>query len=233
MTEVSIIGIDLAKSVFQLHGAAADGSVAFRKKLSRLQVLPFLSEHADCIVAMEACSTAHDWAREIAALGHETKLIPPQYVKPYLKRQKNDAADAEAIAEAASRPTMRFVEVKSADQQARAMVYRTRQMFVRQRTQSINALRSHLAEHGVIGPKSKAGLKKLAAMIEDETVTLPPRFCRKLRLCMESLLSPDTVIQRAPKIAGKRIVRVFRIVSCGSCARLQCHPVLRRLRGRI
>ena len=185
MTEVSIIGIDLAKSVFQLHGAAADGSVAFRKKLSRLQVLPFLSEHADCIVAMEACSTAHDWAREIAALGHETKLIPPQYVKPYLKRQKNDAADAEAIAEAASRPTMRFVEVKSADQQARAMVYRTRQMFVRQRTQSINALRSHLAEHGVIGPKSKAGLKKLAAMIEDETVTLPPLVRKTARVYLE------------------------------------------------
>ena len=167
---------------------------------------------------MEACSTAHDWAREIAALGHETKLIPPQYVKPYLKRQKNDAADAEATAEAASRPTMRFVEVKSADQQARAMVYRTRQMFVRQRTQSINALRSHLAEHGVIGPKSKAGLKKLAAMIEDETVTLPPLVRKTARVYLEH------VEMLSGRISDATVQMKQAAKSSGTARRLQTMP---------
>ena len=173
MSEVTIIGVDLAKRFFQVHGAGPDGSVAFRKKLARDQVLPFLAEQPTCIVAMEACATAHDWGRQIRELGHEVKLIPAQYVKPYVKRQKNDRADAEAIAEAATRPTMRFVEVKSKDQQSRAMLFRTRQMLVAQRTQAINALRGHLAEYGVIGPKSKAGLKKLIATLDDETNGLP------------------------------------------------------------
>ena len=155
MAQATIIGLDLAKNVFQAHGASESGAVIFRKKLARNQVLPFLSEQPKCIVAMEACATAHDWAREIGRLGHSSRLIPPQYVKPYVKRQKNDIADAEAIAEAASRPTMRFVEVKSEDQQVSAMAYRTRQLFIGQRTQTINALRSHLAEHGVIAPTSK------------------------------------------------------------------------------
>jgi transposase len=132
-----------------------DSPPVFRKKLSRGQVLDFLSERPRCIVAMEACATAHDWAREIGKLGHTTKLIPPQYVKPYVKRQKNDSADAEAITEAVSRRNMRFVEVKTEDQQVSAMSYRTRQMFIGQRTQTINALRSHLSEHGVVAPKSE------------------------------------------------------------------------------
>ena len=173
MSEVSIIGVDLAKQVFQVHGARSEGSVAFRKKLSRAQFMPFLAEQPQCIVAMEACATAHGWGREIDRLGHAVKLIPPQYVKPYVKRQKNDRADAEAIAEAASRPTMRFVEVKTVEQQSRTMLFRSRQMFIRQRTQTINALRGHLAEYGVIGPKSKAGLKKLIAMLEDDANGLP------------------------------------------------------------
>lgn len=175
MAQVTIIGLDLAKNVFQAHGASETGTAIFRKKLTRNQVLSFLAEQPKCIVAMEACATAHGWAREIGQLGHSTRLIPPQYVKPYVKRQKNDMADAEAIAEAASRPTMRFVEVKSEDQQASAMAYRTRQMFISQRTQSINALRSHLAEHGVIAATNKSGLKKLAAMIEDETMGMPAK----------------------------------------------------------
>lgn len=175
MTQVTIIGLDLAKNVFQAHGASETGMVVFRKKLTRNQVLSFLSEQPRCIIAMEACATAHGWAREIGKLGHSSRLIPPQYVKAYVKRQKNDMADAEAIAEAASRPTMRFVEVKSEDQQASAMAYRTRQMFIGQRTQSINALRSHTAEHGVIAATNKSGLKKLSAMIEDETVGMPDK----------------------------------------------------------
>ena len=117
MAEVSIVGLDLAKSVFQVHGAGADGSVAFRRKLPRAKVLPFFAAQPRCLVAMEASASSHYWAREIGALGHEVRLIAPAYVKPFVKRQKNDAADAEAIAEAASRPTMRFVAVKSAEKQ--------------------------------------------------------------------------------------------------------------------
>uniref|UniRef100_UPI00359361D0 IS110 family transposase n=1 Tax=Blastomonas sp. TaxID=1909299 RepID=UPI00359361D0 len=149
MNELSIIGLDLAKNVFQAHGSAADGSIVFRRKLTRLQVLKFFAEQPRCTVAMEACASAHHWARAIAELGHAVKLTPPAYVKPFVKRQKNDMADAEAIAEAAARPTMRFVAPKSEAQQAAAMAYRTRELLVRQRTQTINALRGHLAEYGV------------------------------------------------------------------------------------
>ena len=128
MDEVSIIGIDLAKRSFQLHGARADGSVAFRKKLSRGKLLAFLASQPRCVVAMEACASAHYWGREIGKLGHEVRLIAPIYVKPFVKRQKNDAADAEAICEAAVRPSMRFVAVKGEAQQARAMLFRTRDL---------------------------------------------------------------------------------------------------------
>ena len=138
MEEVSIIGIDLAKRSFQLHGARADGSVAYRKKLSRGKLLGFLASQPPCTVAMEACASAHYWGREIMALGHEVRLVPPIYVKPFVKRQKNDAADAEAITEAAQRPTMHFVAVKSEAQQAQAMLFHTRDLLVRQRTQTIN-----------------------------------------------------------------------------------------------
>ena len=150
MAEVTIIGVDLAKRVFQAHGATADGAPIFRRKLPRDRFLSFLADQPRCIVAMEACATSHEWGREIERLGHSVRLIPPVYVKPFVKRQKNDAADAEAIAEAASRPTMRFVKIKTEAQQARAMLFRTRDMLVRQRTQTINALRGHLAEHGVV-----------------------------------------------------------------------------------
>ena len=147
--------------------------MVFRKKLVRDRFLTFLAEQSPCVVAMEACATAHGWGREIEKLGHTVRLIPTQYVKPYVKRQKNDMADAEAIAEAASRPTMRFVEVKSEESQARAMLFRTRQMFVRQRTQTINALRGHLAEHGVIAPKSRVGIVRLAAAVNEDDAHLP------------------------------------------------------------
>ena len=173
MAEVTIIGIDLAKRVFQVHGAAADGAVVFRRKVSREQLLPFLAGWPGCVVAMEACGTAHGWGRGIERLGHRVRLIPPIYVKPFVKRQKNDAADAEAIAEAASRPTMRFVAVKSQEQQARAMLFRTRDLLVRQRTQLINALRGHLAEHGVVAAQGPAHLKRLADAIADEASPLP------------------------------------------------------------
>ena len=173
MNEVSIIGIDLAKRVFQLHGAAADGSVVFRRKLGREQVLAFLAGHPRCTVAMEACGTAHHWGREIARLGHEVRVMPPAYVKPFVKRQKNDAADAEAIVEAASRPTMRFVAVKTEAQQAQAMLFRTRELLVGQRTQAINALRGHLAEFGEVAPRGPAHLARLETALADEGRGLP------------------------------------------------------------
>ncbi|MGY4230191.1 transposase [Bradyrhizobium sp. USDA 4503] len=148
MSEVSIIGLDLAKNVLQMHGADASGAVLFRKKLRRDQVRKFLATQPACTVAMEACASSHYWAREIARLGHEARLIAPDYVKPFVKRQKNDAANAKAICEAVPRPTMRFVAVKSAEQQAAAVVFRARDLLVRQRTQTINAIRGHLAEFG-------------------------------------------------------------------------------------
>ena len=173
MSEVSIIGIDLAKQVFQVHGACADGSVLFRKRLPRSQLLAFLERQPRCTVAMEACATAHDWGRRIGVLGHEVILIPPVYVKPFVKRQKNDMADAQAIAEAASRPTMARVAVKTADQQARAMLFKTRDLLVRQRTQLINALRGHLAEYGIVAPRAKANIGRLERVLSEPDGTLP------------------------------------------------------------
>ena len=173
MDEVSIVGVDLAKQVFQLHGAGPDGRVIFRKKLSRAQFARFIASHARCTVAMEACGTAHYWGRLMASYGHDVRLIPPIYVKPFVKRQKNDMADAEAIAEAALRPTMRTVPVKTAEQQSRAMLFRTRELLVGQRTQLVNALRGHLAEHGVIVAKGLGNLERLAAVIRDEASVLP------------------------------------------------------------
>jgi transposase len=173
MSEVSIIGIDLAKQVFQLHGACSDGSVVFRKRLSRSQVLTFLEKQPRCVVALEACATAHDWGRRIGTLGHDVMLIPPIYVKPFVKRQKNDMADAQAIAEAAARPTMTRVSVKTKDQQARAMLFRTRDLLVRQRRQLINALRGHLAEYGVVAPRAKANLRRLEQALAEPDSELP------------------------------------------------------------
>ena len=173
MEQATIIGIDLAKRSFQVHGARADGSVAFRKKLSRAKVLDFVASQPRCVVAMEACASSHHWARAFEELGQETKLIPPVYVKPFVKRQKNDAADAEAICEAASRPTMRFVPVKTREQQARGMLFRTRDLLVRQRTQTINALRGHFAEFGVIAPRGPAHVERLAEAVEDADSGLP------------------------------------------------------------
>jgi transposase len=150
MNEVTTIGLDLAKNVFQVHGVDALGRAVVRRQLRRSQVLAFFEKQAACLVGIEACATSHHWAREIAKFGHEARLMPARYVKPYVKRNKNDAADAEAICEAVTRPTMRFVEVKTEEQQSVLMLHRTRQLFVRQRTTLINAIRAHLAEFGVV-----------------------------------------------------------------------------------
>jgi transposase len=183
MKEIGIIGVDLAKNVFQLHGATADGSVLFRKKLSRPQFQRFMAEHPQCLVVMEACGGAHHWARELEGDGHAVKLIAPRYVKPFIKRQKNDAADAEAIVEATLRPTMRYVEPKTADQQARSILFRTREQFVKQRTEAVNALRSHLYEFGYTAPEGIGYLPRLGAVLEDPSSVLPPlarETCREL-----------------------------------------------------
>ncbi len=161
--KIATIGLDLAKTVFQVHGADGDGLPVVRKKLRRGQVLEFFASVPPCLVGLEACASAHYWARELQALGHEVRLIPPQYVKPFVKTNKNDAADAEAICEAMVRPTMRFAAVKSADQQAVLMLHRSRELLVRQRTMLINALRGHCGEFGMIAAQ---GARKVAALIE-------------------------------------------------------------------
>ena len=191
MSEVSTIGLDLAKNVFQVHGADASGAVLVRKKLRRDQVLKFLAAQPTCTVAMEACASSHYWGREIAKLGHEVRLIAPDYVKPFVRRQKNDAADAEAICEAAQRPTMRFVAVKSEEQQAAAVVFRACDLVVRQRTQTINAVRGHLAEFGIVAAKGPFHVAKLVAAIEDDRSGIPEMARPILRLLVEQLRSLD------------------------------------------
>jgi transposase len=171
--EVSTVGLDIAKSIFQAHGADASGEVLFRKKLGRARLLAFFSGLPPCVVAMEACAGAHHWARELTRLGHTVRLIAPAYVKPFVKRQKNDAADAEAICEAAQRPSMRFVPVKDEEQQASGVVFRARDLLVRQRTQIINALRGHLAEYGWVVPKGVPHVERLIERVEDPAEALP------------------------------------------------------------
>jgi transposase len=189
--EVTTIGLDLAKHIFQAHGADASGGVVFRKKLRREQVLAFFAGQPRCLVAMEACAGAHHWAREIGALGHETRLIAPAYVKPFVKRQKNDEADAEAICEAAQRPTMRFVAVKSQDQQASAVVFRARDLLVRQRTQCGNAIRGHLAEYGWVAAKGLRNIDRLIQRIEDPTSELPEAARTILKVLVQTLRALD------------------------------------------
>jgi len=164
---ITTLGIDIAKSVFQLHGVDQAGTVIIRKKLRRGAVLDTLRKLEPCLVGLEACATAHYWAREISALGHEVKLMPPAYVKPYVKRQKNDMADAEAICEAVTRPTMRFVPVKSADRQAVLVLHRTRDLLMRQRTMLLNAVRGHLAEFGIIAPQGPSKALELIAQLRE------------------------------------------------------------------
>ena len=187
MSEISMVGLDLAKSVFQVHGADERGAVVLRKKLRRDQVRAFFAGLGPCVVAMEACASAHYWAREIMAAGHEVRLIPPAHVKPFVKRQKNDMADAEAICEAAQRPTMRFVQPKSADAQAAAVVFRTRDLLVRQRTQLINAMRGHLAEFGYVVRQGAGHAAKLVELIEDPSSDVPPEARTVLAVMAETL----------------------------------------------
>ena len=175
MDKVSTIGLDIAKNVFQVHGIDEAGQVVVRRQLRRRQVLKFFAKLPPCLVGIEACGTAHHWARELRQLGHEAKLMPARYVKPYVKRNKNDAADAEAICEAVTRPTMRFVPIKTEEQQSVLMVHRTRDLLMRQRTMLINAIRSHLAEFGIVAGVGRNGIEQLLTLIaEGEDNRVPP-----------------------------------------------------------
>jgi len=180
MNEITTIGLDLAKHVFQVHGVDASGAPVVRKRLRRSEVLAFFARLPGCLVGMEACATAHYWARELRAVGHEVRLMPAQYVKAYVKRNKNDAADAEAICEAVRRPTMRFVPIKTAEQQAALLVHRGRERLVRQRTAVVNALRAHLAEFGVIAPLGLRNIARLIAVVRDESDARLPALARQV-----------------------------------------------------
>src|ERR1700726_127637 len=172
--QVTTIGLDIAKNVFQVHGIDAKEKVVVRKQLRRSQVIAFFKGLPPCLIGMEACATAHYWARELRKLGHEVRLMPAKDVKAYLKRNKNDAADAEAICEAVRRPTMRFVQIKSAEQQGQLMQHRTRDVLIRQRTQIINALRAHLAELGIVAAQGNAGVNELRPLVADQQDTRLP-----------------------------------------------------------
>jgi transposase len=178
MQAVTTIGLDIAKSVFQVHGVDAEGIVVIRRQLRRRQVLPFFKKLSTCLIGIEACATSHHWSRALQALGHTVRLMPPAYVKPYLKRQKNDAADAEAICEAVTRPSMRFVETKTPEQQSCLMLHRTRHLFVRQQTAVINAIRAHLAEFGIVAPVGRNGVEQLLGVVADSNDKRLPEVAR-------------------------------------------------------
>jgi transposase len=198
----TIIGVDLAKSVFQVHGASMTGGLRFRKKLTRPQFFKFMSEHDPAIVVMEACGGAHYWARVMAERGHQVKLITPQYVRPFVKRQKNDAADAEAIVIAAQRPEMRFVEPKAEEQQARAALFRSRERLVRQRTELINALRGALYEHGHAFPTGARNLGRIQALLDDPENGLHPLALEDCLDLLEQIAEKTERIDRRTKKAA-------------------------------
>ena len=195
MGQVNTIGLDIAKRVFQAHGADASGRVVFRKRLVRAKVLEFFAAQPPCTVAMEACAGAHHWARELGKLGHTVRLIPPAYVKPYVKRQKNDMADAEAICEAAQRPSMRFVPVKTEEQQANGVVFRARDLLVRQRTQCINALRGHLSEYGYVFPQGITHADAVIAHVEDPDSSVPESARAVLKVLIGTFQALEAQIQ--------------------------------------
>ncbi|MCE3248747.1 MAG: Transposase family, partial [Geminicoccaceae bacterium] len=176
--EITTIGLDLAKQVFQVHGVDEAGHAVVKRRLRRAQVITYFASLPACLIGMEACATAHFWARELRSLGHEVRLMPPQYVKAYVKRGENDAADAAAICEAVTRPSMRFVPVKSEEQQSALTMHRVRELLVRQRTQLINAVRGHLAEFGLVGAQGPWNVPRLlASMQEDRRV---PELARQV-----------------------------------------------------
>ncbi len=184
MQTLTTIGLDIAKSVFQVHGVDAAGRVVVRRQLKRRYVVAFFEKLPPCLVGIEACASSHHWSRELQALGHTVRLMPPAYVKPYVKRQKNDATDAEAICEAVTRPNMRFVATKTPEQQSCLTLHRTRHLFIRQQTSVINAIRAHLAEFGIVAPVGRNGVDQLLAVVAD---TNDKRLPEVARTCIAAL----------------------------------------------
>jgi transposase len=201
--QVATIGLDLAKTVFQVHGVDAEGKVVIQRQLRRTQMIDFFRKLPPCLIGMEACATAHYWARELTALGHTVRLMPPSYVKAYVRRSKNDAADAAAICEAVTRPSMRFVPVKTIDQQAALALHRTRDLLVRQRTQLINALRAHLAELGIVSAAGLDGMKTLLEIVTD------PTKGKQLPAAMKTALQP---IAHQIEALGEQISQLERAI---------------------
>ena len=178
MQAITTIGLDIAKSVFQVHGVDTEGNVIVRRQLKRRYVLAFFQKLPPCVVGLEACASSHHWARQLQAFGHTIRMMPPAYVKPYVKRHKNDAADAEAICEAATRPNMRFVTIKTPEQQSCLMLHRTRHLFIRQQTAVINAIRAHLAEFGIVAPVGRNGVEQLLGVVADSNDKRLPEIAR-------------------------------------------------------
>jgi transposase len=213
-----MIGVDLAKNVFQLHAASITGQPKYCKKLSRQSFSKFMAEQPPAVVVMEACGSAHHWAREMIRLGHEVKLIAPQYVKPFVKRQKNDAADAEAIVIAAQRPEMRFVDPKSADQQSRGILFRSRERLVHQRTELVNALRACLYEYGYIAPQGIAQIRRIGEIIDDTGSELPGLVREE---CRDTL---DQIAEQTSRI-NKKTSKIKEVAAQADLARrLQTMP---------
>ena len=203
--KISTIGLDIAKNVFQAHGVDGCGEVVIRKRLRRSQVIPFFMKLPACLIGIEACATAHHWSRELQALGHEVRLMPASYVKAYVKRNKNDAADAEAICEAVRRPTMRFVATKTKEQQSVLMIHKARQLFVRQRTMLGNAIRGHMAEFGITARRGREGLYQLLEIARDQDDEQIPAFAR---LSLIALADQYQVVQ-AEIVALERCLYVW------------------------
>jgi len=203
MQAITTIGLDIAKSVFQVHGVDAAGQVVVRRQLKRRYVLAFFEKLSPCLVGIEACASSHHWSRELQALGHPVRLMPPAYVKPYVKRQKNDMADAEAICEAVTRANMRFVPTKTPEQQSGLMLHRARQLFIRQQTAVINAIRAHLGEFGIVAPVGRNGVEELLEVVADPSDKRVPEIVRaclaalgaQLRRLKEQILEFDRMIR--------------------------------------
>jgi transposase len=202
MQAITTIGLDLAKSVFQVHGVDAAGNVVVRRQLKRRYVLPFFQKLPPCLIGMEACASSHHWSRELRTLGHTVRLMPPAYVKPYVKRHKTDVADAEAICEAVTRANMRFVPTKTPEQQSCLMLHRTRHLFIRQQTAVINAIRAHLAEFGIVAPVGRRGVEQLLDVVADSNDRRLPEVARvcvaalgaQLRMLKARILEFDRLI---------------------------------------
>jgi transposase len=184
MQTIATIGLDIAKSVFQVHGIDAEGKVVLRRQIKRRYMLAFFEKLPPCVIGIEACASAHHWSRELQVLGHTVRLMPPAYVKPYVKRHKNDAVDAEAICEAVTRPNMRFVATKTPGQQSCLTLHRTRHLFIRQQTSVINAIRAHLAEFGIVAPVGRNGVEQLLGVVADITDERLPHVAR---VCVAAL----------------------------------------------